>query len=157
MKKYCIDVTYCVGFKNANLKHSAFRQESIVDDFHHETLVDTSGQEIVFVQDPIYEAFNGQRLAQLGRMNIEQWFDSLKQKPLTAIQELRAKCSDDDLLMNIKPRYAQSPAEIAAWADRQAQNMSDFESKVAAAIAQRDAQQQQVEQQAASSTTVNTQ
>lgn len=151
MKKYCKDVVYCIGFKNSNLKHSSFRQESVVDEFHFEKVIQSDKTEVVFVRDPIYEAFNGQRLAQLGRMNIEQWFDSLKQKPLTAIQELRNKCSDDDLLMNIKPRYAQSPAEIAAWADRQAANMSEFESKVAAAMQAQQAAQAQ-EQAAASST-----
>lgn len=155
MKKHCKDVIYCIGFKNANLKHSSFRQESMVDEFHFEKVIQTDKTELVFVRDPIYEAFNGQRLAQLGRMNIEQWFDSLKQKPLTAIQELRNKCSDDDLLMSIKPRYAQSPAEIAAWADRQAANMGVFNEKVAALKAEKAAQVAQAQQQAPVSSITN--
>ena len=131
MKK-CKDVLLFPKLEREVLNKVVLREENAVDSFHFSKGISSDdGKDCVFVKDPIYEAFNGQRLAQLGKMNVEAWFESLKQKPLSSIQQLRMKCSDDDLLSMMKSRYCQSPADLAAWSDYLANNMDQFNAELA--------------------------
>lgn len=132
MGRYTKDVILFQKVNSCNKSKFIFRESSAVDEFHFRKGISSDdGKDVTFVCDPIYEAFNADRLQSLGRMNIEAWFDSLKQKPISPLQELRSKCSDDTLVSMMKSRYCQSPADIMAWSQYMADNLDTFNAEVA--------------------------
>lgn len=127
MGKYCKDVQLFHKVESCNTKKFVYRETTSVDDFHFlQGVSSDDGKKVTFVMDPIYEAFNVSRLKQLGRMNVESWFDSLKQKPVSSLQALRDKCSDEQLVSMMKSRYLQSPSDILAWSEYMSSHVDQF-------------------------------
>ncbi len=62
----------------------------------------------------VFLLFNQQRLAALGTDTVNKWLESLVPKN-DALSELRAKCTDEQLLSLVKSKYIQSASELEAW------------------------------------------
>ena len=70
---------------------------------------------IAYVDD-IYMLFNQQRLAYAGSDTIQAWLNTLTPR-FDALSQLRAKCSDEQLMAVCKSRYIQSQSELLAWSE----------------------------------------
>lgn len=135
-------------FKDKNkqvLYNTKLRESSPIDEFNFQE-VEVASQEkpIKFIQDPIYEIFNQQRLNRLGSTTLEAWIESMMVLKNNPLSELREKCSDADLLSVMRSRYCQTPSEVMNWARYLNNNLSDLEKEVSLAREQ----QQQMDQSA---------
>lgn len=120
------------------------RESSPVDVFYTEkTISSDDSKECVAYVDPIKMLFNQERISSMGTMALQQWLDSLKNFKKDPLAELRAKCSDADLLAMIKSRHIQQPCEIMAWAQKCQSDMKTFESEVSKLVAEHQAQEAQ--------------
>lgn len=132
---------YKYSTKNS-LATSIVRTPSMVDEFYIETIgTNDDKKPIVRFVDPIYMLFNQERLSHMGAENVQRWLDSLNSAGNREIDELKSKCSDEQLTQMIKSRHLQSPSEILAWCRYMNDNIEEFNAEV-----QRIAQQQVTEQ-----------
>lgn len=122
------------------LRNTELLQDSVIKDFCSEKCTTADGTEIVSFVDPILMLFNQQRLETLGQFGAKEFLDSFNQKS-TALDELRSKCSDDDLMKLIKSRHLQSPAEILSWCRYMQQNIDTFNAEVQKLVEQQKAAQ----------------
>lgn len=132
-----------LSVKNVSKKHFISRKPSMIDPFGIEEKIPKHCKGKVksySILDPIYMAFNQQRLNQLGSGAAAEFIASLDFNRSSQMNELRKKCSDEDLHYMIKSRHLQNPCEIAAWAELQLENMDKFTSEVARIQAERQAQ-----------------
>lgn len=100
-------------------KSTSLVQTSIVKEFNSVDVTFYDGDEkrtAVSVVDDIYMLFNQQRLLSAGKDTIQAWLNSLTPKS-NALDELRKKCTDDELMAICKSRYIQSPSELLAWSE----------------------------------------
>lgn len=130
-----------------DLRHTALRETSVVDEFYSEKMMNDDGTESVSFSDPIYILFNQQRLNSLGSTAAQSFLDSLQPKS-DALAELRKKCSDEDLMQMVKSRHLQSPAEILAWCRYMEQNVDAFNKEVQSLV---EAQAQQEKEKTSAS------
>lgn len=138
-----------------NLATSMVRQPSLVDDFYFETTTSSEdGEKVVGIHNPLYMLFNQQRLDRMGDGAIRQWIEQLNVSQHSAVNELRKKCSDDDLLKMVKSRHIQHPAELERYISDLDARAEKFNSEVARIRGQMefDAQQAQQQQQQQSNT-----
>lgn len=132
----------------ANLATSMVRQPSLVDDFYFErTTSCVDGETVIGVHNPLYMLFNQQRLDRLGDGAIRQWIEQLNQSQHSAVNELRKKCSDDDLLKMVKSRHIQHPAELERYIYDLDARAEKFNSEIARVRAQMEFDAQQAQQQ----------
>ena len=96
---------------------------SMVSNYYCEKI---DGNSIVF-HDPIFLAFNQERLSQLGRGCVEAWIKGLNDARNSAIKNLKdkSKLSDNDLIDLCMSRHVQSPCEIQSLL-REANNNLDM-------------------------------
>lgn len=137
-----------LSVKNVSKKHFISRKPSMIDPFGIEEKIPKHCKDKVksySFLDPIYMAFNQQRLNQLGSGAAAEFIASLDFNRSSQMNELRKKCSDEDLLYMIKSRHLQNPCEIAAWAEFQLENIDKFTSEVARIQVERQAQLDSVE------------
>lgn len=119
-----------IEFTDVGLRHVILREPSVVDEFYREKSVcPEDKKECISILDPIIILFNQDRLNKLGSMGAQSFIDSLAHKS-NSLQELRKKCSDDDLMTMIKSRHLQSPAEILAWCRYMNDNINEFNKEV---------------------------
>lgn len=101
--------------------------------------------------DDIYLLFNQQRLLSAGKDTIQAWLNTLTPKS-DALDALRKKCSDSELMAICKSRYIQSPSELLAWSEylnanydkiiqdaKLAKDLADLQAKEAAEKAAKEA------------------
>lgn len=133
MKKYNVKRT---------MNTSVLRTPSLVDEFYITTIKskDKDKKSTVFYSDPIYALFNQQRLNKLGADNIQQWLESMRISGDSSLNQLRSKCSDEQLVQMIRSRHLQSPSEILAWCRYMESNVNEFNAEVQKVI---DEQKQQ--------------
>lgn len=114
------------------------RQPSLVDNFYftESTCVNT-GKKVVSYSHPIYMLFNQERIDRLGSGAVQQWLKSLENSGNSALSQLRAQCSDDDLLRLIKPRQVQSPSELERYINFLNERKDIFNEEVAKIVAER--------------------
>ena len=129
-------------------------QPSILSDFQKVKVTYFDGdekKEATAMVDDIYMLFNQQRLSSLGKDTIQAWLNTLTPRS-DALAQLRAKCSDEQLMQLCKSRYIQSPSELLAWSEYLNVNYEQLVGDVKAAQqAAAEAAQQQAQQQAAAS------
>lgn len=89
-------------------------QPSPIDDLLIIDGVDLDGELTNTHVNDVFLLFNQQRLSGLGIDTINSWLASLTPKN-DDLAELRAKCSDEQLLSLVKSKYIQSPSELEAW------------------------------------------
>lgn len=129
--------------QSAVLYHSESYQPSPVDEFYtEETFCASSKETCIHHVDPIIMLFNQQRLDNLGSMTAKQFLDSLQQQA-SPLEELRKKCSDDDLLKMIKSKYLQTPSEIMAYCRYIESNVDAFNKDVQAIVEQQQMEEKQ--------------
>lgn len=117
----------------SNKKNVILRQGSVIDEFHFQKGYAPEGHHDCVAQtDPLIMMFNQQRLSALGPTAIQSWLDTLKEQKHDPLEQLRAKCSDDDLIQLVKPRHLQSLSDLKAWSDYMASNMQTFSEELKA-------------------------
>lgn len=135
-------------------KTTSLVQPSILSDFQKVKVTYFDGdekKEATAMVDDIYMLFNQQRLASLGKDTIQAWLNTLTPRS-DALAQLRAKCSDEQLMQLCKSRYIQSPSELLAWSEYLNANYEQLVGDVKAAQqAAAEASQEQAQQQAAAS------
>lgn len=89
-------------------------QPSPIDDLLIIDGVDLDGELVNTHVNDVFLLFNQQRLSGLGIDTINSWLASLTPKN-DDLAELRAKCTDEQLLSLVKSKYIQSPSELEAW------------------------------------------
>ena len=113
------NIQKCIFNVSIGSKSSSLVQPSIMKEFNTVTVTFYDGDEkrtAVSVVDDIYMLFNQQRLLSAGKDTIQAWLNTLTSKS-NALDELRKKCSDDELMAICKSRYIQSPSELLAWSE----------------------------------------
>lgn len=119
------------NFEGLSLQNVVVREVNPVDEFYFEESVSSDdNKKCIGFTDPIRMLFNQQRLNKLGSMGVEQWLNSLQNFKKDPMAELRAKCSDEDLIALIKSRHIQQPSEIMAYVEYCKNNMETFNSEV---------------------------
>lgn len=139
---------YKVNIIPEHIKDTKFRDVSLVDTFyiHEEERADGSKSNTYI--DPIYMLFNQERLNQvLGSDNVQTWLKSLENLKSNPLNELKAKCSDEDLMSMIKSRHLQQPCEILAWARYMQANIDEFTENVRNLVAEKQAAEEAAKQQ----------
>lgn len=113
------------------LHNTILRETSPVDEFNFSEIeVANEKRPVRFVQDPIYELFNQQRISRLGSTSLEAWIKSMMVIKSNPLSELREKCSDADLLSVMRSRYCQTPSEVMNWARYLNNNLAELEKEV---------------------------
>lgn len=118
---------------NIGQRHMIFCAPSPVDEFYCEHCIDGDCEALRF-SNPLYVLLNQKRLDKLGSMNLEEWLSSFSLQKSSSIDQLRQKCSDEDILATIKSRHLQSPAEILAWARKMNNDLNSFNEQVQEAV-----------------------
>lgn len=134
-----------IGFTldGVSFKNVVVREQSPIDEFYFEkTKSSDDGKECISFTDPIRMLFNQQRLSRLGSTAVQAWLDSLAQHKNDSLAEIRAKCSDEDLISLIKSRHIQHPCEIMAYLEECNRNMETFSNEVQKLVAARQAEEQ---------------
>lgn len=115
----------------ASMRNMVLREASPVDTFYHEELELEKGRITTFVQDPLVELLNQERLERtLGTDTFNSWLkamDTLKNNPF---EELRKHCTDAELIATMKSRYIQQPCEMLAWAKLMSDDLESFKNEV---------------------------
>lgn len=107
------------------------REQTPIDEFYFEkSFSSDDAHECIHVTDPIRMLFNQQRLSKIGSTAVDAWLDSLKQKSIDPLAEMRSKCSDADLKAIIKSRHIQQPCELMAYVEECNANMDSFNKQV---------------------------
>lgn len=120
-----------------NLSNQIIREPEPTDSFYTEELIDTQceGLEKCYAHpDPIYMLFNQERIKQLGVTAGTAFLEQFTKYEGNALNELRKKCTDEQLLTMIKSRHLQQPSEILAWSRYMDANVEEFNSELKAAI-----------------------
>ena len=108
------------GFNLAiGTKSTSLVQPSIMKEFNVVNVTFYDGDEkrtAISVVDDIYMLFNQQRLLSAGKDTMQAWLNTLQPKS-NALDGLRKKCSDSELMAICKSRYIQSPSELLAWSE----------------------------------------
>ena len=113
------NIQKCVFNLSIGSKSTSLVQPSIVKEFNTVNVTFYDGDDkrtAVSVVDDIYMLFNQQRLLSAGKDTIQAWLNTLTPKS-NALDELRKKCSDSELMAICKSRYIQSPSELLAWSE----------------------------------------
>lgn len=139
-------------------KTTSLVQPSILSDFQKVKVTYFDGdekKEATAMVDDIYMLFNQYRIMSAGKDTIQAWLNSLTPRS-DALAQLRAKCSDEQLMQLCKSRYIQSPSELLAWSEYLNTNYDQIvgefnEAQRAAYEAAAQQAQQQAQQQAAQS------
>lgn len=113
-------------------KHMLFRTSSPTDEFHVEEMLDITNKDKPTHSycNPLYLLLNQERIQRQGQMNLEQWLQGFNLQKLSPLQELRKRCTDQDLCKMIKSRHLQAPAEVLSWMRYMSQNMEEFSNEV---------------------------
>lgn len=142
MRRKNIFNTAILLVENFDLKNIILRQKEIIDDFCMECVKDPDGNDVYRVVDPVHVLLNQERLENtLGNSAAKNFIDSFRNQKNDPFAELRANCTDEDLMTLIKSRHLQSPAEILSWTKYMSDNMNYFTSEVQKLV---DARQSQV-------------
>lgn len=96
------------------VSNKVFKTDSPVNEFVHESVINSSGDEVVFVNNDLCVLFDQQRLSNHGVDTIEAILASFAPNS-TVNQELRSKLSDDQLLSHIKSRHIQSQSDLMTY------------------------------------------
>lgn len=138
MRRFNVDTKIGFNLDGLTFQNIVVREVTPVDEFYFEhTRSSDDGKDCVSFTDPIRMLFNQQRLNTLGTTAIQAWLDSLQQRKNDPLAELRAKCSDADLIAMIKSRHIQQPCEILAYAEECKNNMDMFNAEVKKLMEQR--------------------
>lgn len=100
---------------------------SLLTDVIEVTESNGGSSKCVFPKSDISLLFNQQRLNKLGRDGVQAFLDSM-QVQNTAMQSIREKISDDDLIEFCKSRYIQSQSELLAWSQYLSNNLDKITS-----------------------------
>lgn len=107
---------HCTIHADKYLEFSKFRSTDMMDRFYEETVTDKeTGKPLVLNSNPLYMAFNQQRLNKLGRGQAEEWLRQLQVGGLSALAELKTKLSDEQLSSMVKSRYIQHPYDLQMY------------------------------------------
>lgn len=124
------------------------RQPSLVDSFYiTENVCSETGAVTHQFSHPLYMLFNQERLNRLGSEAVRQWLASLDNARNSNLDELRNKCSDDDLLALVKSRHIQHPCELERYLADLNQRAEYFNSEVARIVAENKAAAEAEQQQ----------
>lgn len=108
-----------------------YRTGQVIDEFYFTKCFTPESGECIAQTDPLVAIFDQQKLNSLGAGVIQEWFEQLKAGSYDSLEQLRAQCSDADLLQMIKPRCLQSMSELQAWSTYMSNNMDVFKSELA--------------------------
>jgi len=143
MRRTCISKTIGFTLEGVSFNNVVVREQSPIDEFYFEkTKSSDDGKECISFTDPIRMLFNQQRLNSLGSTAVQAWLDSLSQHKNDSLADIRAKCSDEDLISLIKSRHIQHPCEIMAYLDECNRNMETFSEEVKQLAASRQVEEQ---------------
>lgn len=132
---------------DVNVERTYVRQPSLVDSFYiSERKCPETGKTTHQISHPLYMLFNQERLDRLGPEAVNQWLKSLDNASNSSLNELRSKCSDDDLLSMVKSRHIQHPCELERYIKSLNERAEFFNSEVARVLAEEKAQQEQLKQ-----------
>lgn len=112
-----------------HLRNAIYREKSLLDDFYTEEIVSSvTGSKCIRHVDPLHSILNQKRLDNLGADSISALIKDMNANLIAtdSLQELRKKCSDDDLLATIKSRKIQTLSELKSWSDYMSNNQDKF-------------------------------
>lgn len=132
---------------DVDVERTYVRQPSLVDSFCiTERKCPETGKTTHQISHPLYMLFNQERLDRLGPEAVNQWLKSLDNSSNSSLNELRSKCSDDDLLSLVKSRHIQHPCELERYIKSLNERVEFFNSEVARVVAEEKAQREQLQQ-----------
>lgn len=131
-----VDTTIC-------LQDSFIRQPSLVDSFYYEEFTSpVTGETTKEYHNPLYMLFNQERIDRMGPEAVRQWIDTMNNSS-SQLQELRSKCTDDDLMSMVKSRHIQHPAEFERYIADLNSRADRFNSEIARVRAEMELEKQQ--------------
>ncbi len=98
---------------NNTFNSEVYLEASPLDSFIREEVVSGDVPSVTLTSD-ITMLFNQQRLDKLTQIALVQKFDSLS-KTSDALNQVRSKMTDEQLIQFVKSRYIQSPSELISW------------------------------------------
>lgn len=117
------------------LATTEIRQSQVFDSFFMDEILMSDGSKAIRDFDVLDLLLDQRRLDQMGPSAAKAFIDSLDASyKSNALDELRKKCSDEDLHYMIKSKHLQSPAEILCWARYMNENVAKFNSELEAIV-----------------------
>lgn len=126
---------------------SIVTQSTELDDFYHETVSVSDGQEVTFLTTDISLLFNQQRLMQASPLALDRLVNNLKSARPDSLKGL----TDDQLASIVKSRYIQSASDMQDYMRTIMMNMDDEVEAIKAKIAEMQSQQETPSQDSAES------
>lgn len=134
-----------IKFKEFGIETAQSRQPSLVDDFYYREIeCSISGKKLVRVSHPLYMLFNQERLDRLGPAALQRWIDSLNEAGNSSLNEVKKKCSNEDLLAMVKSRHIQHPSELERYINSLSERAEFFNSEIARIVAEEKAAKETV-------------
>lgn len=101
---------------NKNDKSVILYTPPVYESIQHLTLPTTDGT-ICIKDSDVSLLFNQQRLQVLGHDTIKDWLENLQNQHPSEMENLRSKCSDNQLMSVIKSRHIQSLSDLLHWSE----------------------------------------
>lgn len=105
---------------NNTFNSEVYLEATPLDSFIREEVVSSDVPSVTLTSD-ITMLFNQQRLDKLSQIALVQKFDAMS-KATDALNQVRSKMTDEQLVQFVKSRYIQSPSELISWTNYLAAN-----------------------------------
>lgn len=116
----------------SSFNSEVYLEESPLDAFIREEVIIDDVTSVTLTSD-ITMLFNQERLDKLSQIALVQKFDSMS-KATDALNQVRSKMTDEQLVQFIKSRYIQSPSELISWTNYLAANYESVSAEMQAII-----------------------
>lgn len=116
----------------SSFNSEVYLESSPLDAFIREEVNSDDVTSVTLTSD-ITMLFNQQRLDKLSQIALVQKFDSMS-KATDALNQVRSKMTDEQLVQFVKSRYIQSPSELISWTNYLAANYESVSAEMQAII-----------------------
>ena len=117
---------------NNTFNSEVYLEGSPLDSFIREEVASSDVPSVTLTSD-ITMLFNQQRLDKLSQIALVQKFDAMS-KATDALNQVRTKMTDEQLVQFVKSRYIQSPSELLSWTNYLAANYESVSAEMQALI-----------------------
>ena len=117
---------------NNTFNSEVYLEATPLDSFIREEVVSGDVASVTLTSD-ITMLFNQQRLDKLTQIALVQKFDAMS-KASDALNQVRSKMTDEQLVQFVKSRYIQSPSELISWTNYLSANYESVSAEMQALI-----------------------
>lgn len=111
------------------ISNIVLREKAVYEPILNEPL-EIGTKKVRFLENDLILLFNQERLNNLGDSALLEYINSIAPTN-DGLNELRSKCTDDELLSLVKSRHIQSRSELLRWSEYLNARLDDYSSELA--------------------------